>query len=1675
GNIYIAHQGVGDRVTVLDPSLSQIAEIPITNPFTPVVNETTRRVYFAQTFGGGIEVVDATTNTRITTVPTSGTSTIAVDVDETRNLVYAVDRFNNTLSIMDGATNTIINTVATGQNPRDIAVDEALDKVYVTNTDSNSVYVYQGSTGTLLTGFSAPGATGVAINGQDHRAYVTKSDGTVSVVDTKYDDVVDVLSGGSPGQPWDVVTNAAAHRAYYTSLSQAVTVLDDPPAPASQIVGVPNSPVAESAFDAATAGQTVSTIDFDDGLVSDGQPVATAYSSRGVEFSGIVGRSTTSFTYSPPMGVWQANFGVGPPAQIVLNFTQPVASFGFYANDLEADARFRLVFTDGSEGAYGARPLGGGANASTFYGFTMATNSISQLRISTGDYFILDHLKLGRATPTFELSVTSAGSGAGSVASTPTGIDCGATCSAAFAEGTSVTLTAAANPGSLFSGWSGACSGVGPCAVTMTGQRSVTATFDPAPIGISGTVANSNGEPVGGIEVDALDSGFSFVAFAITDAAGRYSIVGLPPGSYRVQFSDVSATRLYSTQYYNEQSSPASANVVVLAPGAAVTGIDAVLVSTSISGTVTDAAAGVPLAGIEVDAFMDGSSVGYAFTDAAGHYTISGLSPGTFQLEFQDPRPVRVYSPQFYNGQASEGSATPVAVASGEHLTGYDAALVITSISGTLTNTNGDPVEGIQVDALDNGDSSVGFGVTDAAGHYTMSGLSPGSYRVLFTDTSQPARYSPQYYLGRATFASANLVTVASGQVVTGIDDVLSSVVVTGTVTDSNGVPLAGIDVSVQGSSGWAGGASTDSAGHYRIEGLPAGQFHVAFHDPSLEYTPDRASSPFTLTLGGAPKLVDMQFPAVNGPDGDGVPARTENGAPNNGDGNADGIADATQANVTSLPDAGNDAYVTIASPAGTALVQVDALPLSLPAPAGDFPVGLLAFRVDGVTPGASAAVQVFLPSGAAPNAFWKFQHGAYSQFPDAAVNGSVVTLSLQDGGPFDADGSANGSIVDPIALGTVTTVATTTSMSSTVNPSVAGDPVVLTATVTPASGATSPSGTVVFTIDGVDQSPAVGVVNGSASLPPITTLGVGNHTVTARYTPADGGFLASDSLAAPWIQSVVPGPLHHLVLAPASASVTAGVSQQYSAEGFDALGNDLGDRTAGTVFTIAPNGSCAANLCSATTTGSHTVTGTAGPATGTATLLVVAPTAPGAPTVTSVTPSLGQISVAFAPGSDGGSAITGYTAKCTSSNGGATRSVNGAGSPVVVTALTNTKTYTCTVTAKNAVGTGPASAPSAAVTLPVAPAAPTVTSVTPSLGRISVEFAAGLDGGAPITGFTATCVSSDGGVTKSTTGTGSPIAVAGLTNTKTYTCTVTAKNAVGTGPASAPSAAVTLPVAPAAPTVTSVIPSLGQIVLAFVAGSDGGAPITGFTATCVSGDGGVTKSATGTGSPIVVTGLTNTKTYTCTVTAKNAVGTGPASAPSAPVTLPVAPAAPIVTSVTPSLGQIVVAFVAGSDGGSAITGYTAKCTSSDGGTAKSVNGTASPIAITGLTNTKTYTCTVTAKNAVGTGPASAPSAPVTLPMAPAAPTVTSVTPGVGQIVVAFVAGSDGGAPITGYTAKCTSSNGGTAKSVNGTGSPIVVTGLTNTKTYTCTVTAKNAVGTGPASAPSASVVVPNA
>jgi hypothetical protein len=104
------------------------------------------------------------------------------------------------------------------------------------------------------------------------------------------------------------------------------------------------------------------------------------------------------------------------------------------------------------------------------------------------------------SSSSFPLSVTRAGTGTGTVTSSPAGVNCGTTCSASYASGTSVTLTAAAASGSAFAGWSGACTGTGNCVLSMTVARNVTATFNTSgggtscanPVTFTGNTGNFN-------------------------------------------------------------------------------------------------------------------------------------------------------------------------------------------------------------------------------------------------------------------------------------------------------------------------------------------------------------------------------------------------------------------------------------------------------------------------------------------------------------------------------------------------------------------------------------------------------------------------------------------------------------------------------------------------------------------------------------------------------------------------------------------------------------------------------------------------------------------------------------------------------------------------------------------------------------------------------------------------------------------------------------------------------------------------------------------------------------------------------------------------------------------------------------------------------------------------------
>ncbi len=388
----------------------------------------------------------------------------------------------------------------------------------------------------------------------------------------------------------------------------------------------------------------------------------------------------------------------------------------------------------------------------------------------------------------------------------------------------------------------------------------------------------------------------------------------------------------------------------------------------------------------------------------------------------------------------------------------------------------------------------------------------------------------------------------------------------------------------------------------------------------------------------------------------------------------------------------------------------------------------------------------------------------------------------------------------------------------------------------------------------------------------------------------------------------------------------------------------------------------------------------------------------------------------------------------------------------------TSARTATIRVTATGATGS-PVDVTVTQTPAPAtAPGVPTVGTATAGNAQATVSFTPpASNGGSPITGYTVT--SNPGG--KTATNIASPITIVGLINGTPYTFTVIATNVVGSSAPSASSNSVIPCTVPGAPTIGAAIAGNAQATVSFTPpASNGGSPITGYTVT--SNPGG--KTATGSASPITITGLTNGTAYTFIVTAANAGGSSAPSASSNSVIPFTVPGAPTIGTATAGNAQATVSFTPpASNGGSPITGYTV--TSNPGG--KTATGIASPMTITGLINGTPYTFVVTATNAGGSSAPSALSNSVTPCTVPGAPTIGTATAGNAQATVSFTPpASNGGSSITGYTV--TSNPGG--KTATGSASPITITGLINDTHYTFTVTATNAAGTSPPSTASNSV-----
>ena len=242
---------------------------------------------------------------------------------------------------------------------------------------------------------------------------------------------------------------------------------------------------------------------------------------------------------------------------------------------------------------------------------------------------------------------------------------------------------------------------------------------------------------------------------------------------------------------------------------------------------------------------------------------------------------------------------------------------------------------------------------------------------------------------------------------------------------------------------------------------------------------------------------------------------------------------------------------------------------------------------------------------------------------------------------------------------------------------------------------------------------------------------------------------------------------------------------------------------------------------------------------------------------------------------SNGGSALTGYVALA--SPGGQTCAA-AAGRACTIQGLPNGVATTVTVRAVNGVGVGAPSPASAAVTPLGRPTAPLHVVGQAGNGEVAVAWSAPeRNGGSPILGYKVTTV--PGGATCSAAVT--TCTVAGLTNGVPYTFSVIATTLAGDSPTSEASAPV-IPGTPSEPlTVTATAGKLSATVAWAAPASAGLSAVTGYTVVGTPyGPGCTTTQLT-----CSISGLTEGTSYTFRVYAQNALGSGPPSAESNSVT----------------------------------------------------------------------------------------------------------------------------------------------------------------------------------------------
>jgi|HubBroStandDraft_6_1064221.scaffolds.fasta_scaffold12245_2 DNA-binding beta-propeller fold protein YncE len=497
------------------------------SPQAVAVNTVTNKTYVANYLSGNITAIDGSTNST-TTVP-AGLRPVAVAVNEATNRIYVANHGDalqwggdpGNVTVIDGATGSTTTVIDPNASvPNAVAVNSVTNKIYVANFLSSNITVIDGDTNatTTITDPNAANLTvyAIAVNEMTNKIYVANNDidrpvaspGSITVLDGVTNSTT-TITDPKANTPNSLAVNPVTNKIYVTNVGNgtgrgSITLIDGATNSTTNITDANLWPGIDSRGFSVAVNSVTNKVYVADEIDSTLKSHVTV----------IDGGSNSVTTITDPSAIASVAVAVDSNTNTIY-----IANGGCLLLSGCNDPGSVSVI-DGATDSFSTL-TDPNANAPLAVAVNPVTNTIYTANAVSGNVTVING---SAGTSNLTLSVTLAGNGSGTVTSNPPGIDCGGSCSASFAPGTSVTLTVAPMPTSNFTGWGGACSGTGTCIVTINADVSVTANFtsedfslQPAPValalqpGTQGTdviaIAGVNGSFGGAVQLSCVVTG----------------------------------------------------------------------------------------------------------------------------------------------------------------------------------------------------------------------------------------------------------------------------------------------------------------------------------------------------------------------------------------------------------------------------------------------------------------------------------------------------------------------------------------------------------------------------------------------------------------------------------------------------------------------------------------------------------------------------------------------------------------------------------------------------------------------------------------------------------------------------------------------------------------------------------------------------------------------------------------------------------------------------------------------------------------------------------------------------------------------------------------------------------------------------------------------------------------